>query len=1258
MRLAGLVAFAIALCSAAPVAPAGEEPAAPPATPDEAAWKREADELEERAAQAEAARDLEAALSLRRTALARVREHGAQAAEVARRLDEVGSTLYAMGRLADARSAFEEVLAARRGFSPGDHADVAASLNQLAMTLVALGKPADALPLTEESLAMRRRLFPGDHPEVARGLHHLANVVRALGAAERALPLEEEALAMRRRLVPGDHPDVASNLGTLASTLEGLGRHADALRLQEEALAMNRRLSADDHPGLGRSLDDLARTLVVLGRPADALPLHQEALAMRRRLFRGDHPHVAVSLVNLASTLDALGRSADALPLREEALAQCRRLFGRDHPGLAASLAGLANTLSALGRSAEALPLSAEALRTYRRLYRGDHPDVARALGNLASVLEALGRSADALPLEEEALAIYRRLFPTDHPDVARSVNNLAHTLVALGKPGGALPLHQEATAMYRRLAGRDHPDLAASIGNVASAHDALGRPADALPLREEALAMHRRLFRGDHPWVASSLDNLASTLKALRRPGDALSLEEEAVAMYERIFHADHPDVARLRNNVGATLDALGRLPEALRAYEEAYAIAARSGSPDRYRWGTNLGRALLRTGRARDARPPLEAAAATLEAMRSEARGLRGEDRVRFVEALRTWGDPYSLLVRVHVALSDGPSALGALERGRGREMLDALLRGSADPISRATARARERGDPDALRRLEAAEEDRRKAEAEVVVREAATDRARSRTDATRAEVKALADAEAKARRELLEVLSRAQSLVKEVLPEARPLSSREVQALLAPDERLLAHSLGEDASYAFVVSPSSIDVYALETEGKALTSRTVAEAVGQYGGVLAKPAPDVASVAAKGRTLFAAVVPQEAWDSIRGAARVYVMPHGPLNSVPFETLVVGDREGKPVYWADVGPPLAYEPSASVLSALRERPRSDGSGPDLVAVGDPVFAGGAAAPSWPDRGVLVTEVPPDGQAAALGLRPGDVLVSYDGKDVGDPASLRARVQEAAEGRTDVPVAFVRDGARRVVQARSGLLGVGLATEPPSTAGPRLLEQGPLAIALRSAAERGRGLAPLPATRREVQAISDAFRAVRGDEARVTTLLGKDATESAVFEATRSPRFLHFATHGLVDETETASFSALALTVPAVPVTGDDGTLTLVDLFSRWQGRLRGTELVVLSACESTKGKATRDESMYALPWGFLFAGARSVVGSLWRVDDDSTAFLMTEFYRRLLSTHGADPLAALSAARLATKAKYPHPYYWGAFVLSGAPR
>jgi hypothetical protein len=437
------------------------------------------------------------------------------------------------------------------------------------------------------------------------------------------------------------------------------------------------------------------------------------------------------------------------------------------------------------------------------------------------------------------------------------------------------------------------------------------------------------------------------------------------------------------------------------------------------------------------------------------------------------------------------------------------------------------------------------------------------------------------------------------------------------------MLVYGLGTTASFLFLVRPPGEGIEAVRIAGNLAS---VAEAL-----------------AADDPSLFELILPEWVWDEVRAARRVYLLPHGPLHRLPFETLRVG--EGR---WVDEGPPIAYAPSASVLAMLRGR-RGAAGGPALVAVGDPRFSEGAAA--WPENGVLALEVMPGGQAEKIRLRPGDVLVGYGASEISDLDSLRAAMGSVPEGTTSVSLRFVREGEERTVEARPGKLGVLLAPEPPPVAGPALLARRHVSGVL-----RGGALEPLPGTRAEVEAIQAVFLAARED-APVRTLLGDEATEENLFEAVAGTRFLHLATHGIVDETRSASLSALALTRPRVPVPGDDGFLTLADLLERWRGRLEGTDLVVLSACDSHRGRLERDEGMLALPLGFCFAGARAAIASLWKVDDEVTARLMVDLYRRLLRGDTPGPCEALHAARRALRQTHPDSRHWGAFVFVGAP-
>jgi CHAT domain-containing protein len=99
----------------------------------------------------------------------------------------------------------------------------------------------------------------------------------------------------------------------------------------------------------------------------------------------------------------------------------------------------------------------------------------------------------------------------------------------------------------------------------------------------------------------------------------------------------------------------------------------------------------------------------------------------------------------------------------------------------------------------------------------------------------------------------------------------------------------------------------------------------------------------------------------------------------------------------------------------------------------------------------------------------------------------------------------------------------------------------------------------------------------------------------------------------------------------------------------------LRGTDLVVLSACETGRGKVENGEGVFGLRRAFLFAGARTLITSLVSVPDVETREFMTRFYQSL--SGGATKLEALHTTQLQMKRKYQHPFFWASFVLIGSP-
>lgn len=198
----------------------------------------------------------------------------------------------------------------------------------------------------------------------------------------------------------------------------------------------------------------------------------------------------------------------------------------------------------------------------------------------------------------------------------------------------------------------------------------------------------------------------------------------------------------------------------------------------------------------------------------------------------------------------------------------------------------------------------------------------------------------------------------------------------------------------------------------------------------------------------------------------------------------------------------------------------------------------------------------------------------------------------------------------------------------------------------VRSAEPWSRDLPPLPQTRREVDGIARLY-----PPGETAVFLQEEACEENVKEgALASARRIHFATHGVLDE-ELPQLSGLVLT--RRPGSREDGVLRVFEIFNL---RL-SADLVVLSACETGLGKQVTGEGLIGLARGFLYAGASSLVVSLWRVADDSTPGLMLDFYRHL--DRGDEKSEALRRAKLAMidGGTGAHPSLWAPFILMGEP-
>jgi CHAT domain-containing protein len=947
---------------------------------------------------------------------------------------------------------------------------------------------------------------------------------------------------------------------------------------------------------------DLGKTASMYFRSGDygeALARHERALAIGTRVLGADHPECQRHLDNVASTQQQLGRLTEAGRAYEQLLALRLRLYGSDAPTTAQAHLQVAELLRAQGLYEQSAQQAELALPTLEKLNESA-VNAGGTLGRAHTVLaDAFGQMGDYERAEEHArraLRASQQTWGEDGYGTLSAMSSLGQILSNRGKYQEARPLLEAAYASHVRFRGEDDDRSASALGILASLQHRMGDLESGLDSTDRALAVLERKFGPSHPKLVPVLFTRGKVLRGLRDYDGALESHERCLALCERHY---------------------GKL-----GYRTLY-------------WRIPLAAIHMHRGE-------LELAEASLlETIEGLERNL-APDHQPVVRARH-------LLAYVAMKRGDPKRAVGLFEDllpiterqdGRGGQRTADVVSGYADSLV-------------ALGRADEAWSLRRGywPEHAAMVGNALG----SLTEGER-----------------VAYLARISDFLDRMVPLAaaidRPAVHEEAYAavlgwkgwgtrlLYASRETLAA---GVDASTLALVRR-------LQEAQTALTSLAYDHEAAARNGY------EQRLTASRRRRNTAELELQRALGPASGEATT---PTELRESLPPGSAVIdflvrdrvhawvtrSDRDR--VTHVDLGSAEALE--AAVREHLREvRDASEtGAGTRLRAL----LWAPLAAEVGDARLVFVS---PDGMLGGLPfetipLDDNTYLVEERAFAYLQDASSLPRVQsDEPWDRTDSLLVcggldFDERGA------------LGAEASAPAVADGTL-----------------RGSFPeeweaLPGTAREAAQIAQQFDARNSGEARALVLLGSDATEERVRHELPRHTVLHLATHGFFQPDGLPSLwtgavaevrrgratagrempdlaglhpgllTGLVLSGANAPLEEgrDDGYLTAEEL--QWLD-LSNVELIVLSACETGVGRPRAGEGMIGLRRACRVAGARTVVSSLWKVEDSSTRRLMKAFYANLWG-RGMGRLEALRAAQLLLLEEHLKPNVWGAFTLSG---
>jgi len=988
------------------------------------------------------------------------------------------------------------------------------------------------------------------------------------------------------------------------------------------------------HPDIAVTLGDLCLLLGKLGEHAAAQQAGEEALAFRRQLLGSKHVETALMAGQLGEQLLEAGNHLAARKLLDEAL-PVLRAEAPESADTALVINALGNVELALAKHAEARIHYDEALAILRKSNEDQSDSIATVTNNLGLLAHELGDYSGARKHLEEALVLTRKIYGEEHSEVTLLLNNLGMVADSQGDLPAARRLYEEALRIMRKVYGDMNYNTAMTLSNLGLILFQQGDFAAARRHNDEALAIFRVTYKTPHSNTAMVLVNLGYIAGEQKSFAEARKFLDEALSISRVANGPEH-------NYTAAVLDAQAQLavregdfPRAQKLFEEALAICRKTLGEQHPETATVLN-ALAQLALKRG---DYAAAWKILDGNLSLAQRLFGKDHPITATVLAD-------LAKLAVLEGDVDEAqrrwddVRRVERRHTQYLLSSL-----SPLEQLKY-LEHQYQPRWFQCLSFGFDHRAQSAAanmsatwlingKAIAQEALAERELIARDLSNPKLAPLV-------RELQQVRQRLASLSLSS-PKAGEAAAHQAKILeLGNEEYRLAQALAQENGRE-TISRKWIELTALR---RSLSPEAI------YLDLVRMPLHDFKTDKDSPPHYLVWIVPPHA----RGSVQIIDLGL----AEPIDTAVEQMREVVAKAATQVGEQGEAASAAAANTAL-------GKLAELILT--PLL------PHLGDAKQLLLS--PDG---TLWLVPWAALPARDKQPLLTQQSIRLVLSGRDLVKDQTKPALAAEAPVIVVDPNYDLQGKA-AKKVVRTLLPMNEEQPETTRGVTSASSLPQ-VAALPFTALEGQITRPLVEKLAGQEAK---LFEQDAALETIVKKSARPRLLYIATHGFFlpdqeaehrDELTLGNAKTPALTKDSKPIENpllrcglmfagcnaertaglDDGVLTGLEIVGM---DLRGTELVVLSACETGVGKVRNGEGVAGLRQAFQLAGAQSVVSTLWQVPDRDSALIMQDFFTNLAAGQSkADALRAAQLKRITArkeKSGAAHPFFWAAWTVTG---
>jgi len=376
--------------------------------------------------------------------------------------------------------------------------------------------------------------------------------------------------------------DELYRLHEVGNGLMGQGKVKEALAAYNKSLLLCKKVLSPNHRATAQVLQSLGMAYNEMGDQKSARIHYEQALAMRRALLGSNNYDTAITMNDLATVLMGQGDYQGARKLFEETLAVRTKLLGADHAEVAPAWINLGSLDKREGNFPAAKQNFLKGLAIAEKQLGPEHGYTLATLNNLGDLMVDMADYTAARQYYDKVLPVARRVFGENDSRVALVLNNLGHLYQIQGNYAESKKSFEQALKIRRANGEGNLPETASIINNLGHLVQSQGDHAGAIPYYEQALAILRKSLGNEHQLTASTLGNLGVAQQKMGDYKNARRSLTEVLGLYRKLLGEKHPLVAVALKNLAWMNVAERDTKSALTQLQAALAIHQTSLGPE----------------------------------------------------------------------------------------------------------------------------------------------------------------------------------------------------------------------------------------------------------------------------------------------------------------------------------------------------------------------------------------------------------------------------------------------------------------------------------------------------------------------------------------------------------------------------------------------------------------------------------------------------------------------------------------------------